>query len=58
LESAPASRVSSRVEEEEDDGVRTMRSDGFQGAELDQRHGYRAKGRKEKLFASRAQWKG
>jgi hypothetical protein len=46
------------VEEEEDDGVRTMRSDGFQGAELDQRHGYRAKGRKEKLFASRAQWKG
>lgn len=58
LESALASRVSSGVEEEEDDVVGTTRSDGFQGAEPDQRHGYRAKGRKEKLFASRAQWKG
>jgi hypothetical protein len=46
------------VEEEDDDGVGTTRSDGFQGAEPDQRHGYRAKGRKEKLLASRAQWKG
>ncbi|CAK9275720.1 unnamed protein product [Sphagnum jensenii] len=57
LESALASRVSSGVEEKDEDGVGTTRSDGFQGAEPDQRHGYRAKGRKEKLFASRAQWK-